>query len=262
VPITTGKSAGIYWRESGTGPPLLLIIGIGYTSDMWHSVEPLLAEHNRLILFDNRGVGSSDAIHPGYTIADMASDALAVLDAAGEETAHIFSLSMGGYVAQEFALQYPDRIRSLILGCTSCGGDQAIPADDEVWDVIQARRSMLPEEGVRAMIPYIYDGTTPADRIAADIEIRLRSYPRQESYDLQLAAIRNWQSCDRLGSIRSPTFILHGENDRLIPPENGRRLAELIPGAQFRMLGNASHIFTTDQPTQTARLIHEFLELL
>jgi pimeloyl-ACP methyl ester carboxylesterase len=185
-----------------------------------------------------------------------------VLEAAGERTAHIFGMSMGGFVAQEFALQYPDRVRSLILGCTTCGGDQVVPADEEVWDVAQARRSMSPEDGARAMIPYIYDGTTPAERIAADIETRLRSYPSQESYDLQLAAIRNWQSSDRLGSISVPTLILHGENDRLIPPENGRRLAELIPNAQFRMLENASHIFTTDQPAQTARLIHEFLESL
>jgi pimeloyl-ACP methyl ester carboxylesterase len=241
---------------------LLLIMGIGYTSDMWHTVEPLLVEHYRLILFDNRGVGRSDAIQPGFSIGDMASDALAVLEAAGERTAHIFGMSMGGFVAQEFALQYPDRVRSLILGCTTCGGDQVVPADEEVWDVAQARRSMSPEDGARAMIPYIYDGTTPAERIAADIETRLRSYPSQESYDLQLAAIRNWQSSDRLGSISVPTLILHGENDRLIPPENGRRLAELIPNAQFRMLENASHIFTTDQPAQTARLIHEFLESL
>lgn len=251
---------GIHWRETGSGRPMLLVMGIGYTSDMWHPVEPLLAAKHRLLLFDNRGVGRSDEIPDGYTIAAMAEDALSVLDAADVDCADVFGLSMGGYVAQEFALHFPDRTGSLVLGATGHGGDGTVHADEEVRAAAGARRHMTPEEGVRALVPYIYDASTPRDRIDKDMDIRLRNYPSQQSYDRQLAAILGWTSADRLPALRAPTLVLHGANDRLVPVENGRRLARMIPGARYCELPDASHIFTTDQPQATVRLIEDFLQ--
>lgn len=249
----------IFWRETGSGDPLLLIMGLGYTCDMWHHIEPTLAQHYRVILFDNRGVGRSDVPPGPYLMTSMAADAAAVLDAAGVASAHVFGISMGGYIAQEFALQYPARVRSLVLGCTSCGGQQAVLARPEVLAILEARKTMQPEEGAWAMVPYIYDSSTPQERIEADIAIRMRTYPAPEGYDGQLQGIFMWESHSRLSRLNVPTLVLHGVNDQLVPPENGHILARAIPGARLEMIANASHIFFTDQPQKTCELVHSFL---
>jgi pimeloyl-ACP methyl ester carboxylesterase len=118
---------------------------------------------------------------------------------------------------------------------------------------------MSPADGVRALSPFIYDASTPDARIDADLAVRLRSYPTQESYDRQLEAIQNWTSYGRLADIRTPTLVLHGEHDRLIPPDNGRVLASSIAGARYRQIRDASHIFTSDKPEETVELIQQFL---
>jgi len=182
-----------------------------------------------------------------------------VLDAAGVESAHVFGISMGGMIAQELALAYPDRVRRLVLGCTACGGRGAIPAAPAVLEVLAARARMTPEEGARAMVPYIYHPATPAERIEEDLAIRRRTYPTAAGYLAQLRAITTWSSCDRLGQIQAPTVVIHGESDQLVPPENGRRLAREIPGAVLTMLEHASHIFTTDRPEFSNAAIAAFL---
>src|SRR5579859_5674192 len=113
------QGARIYWDEQGTGAPILLIMGLGATSDWWWRTRPPLTARYRTIALDNRGAGRSDVPPGPYSIPQMASDAAAVLDAAGIESAHVFGVSMGGMIAQEFALQHPQRVWSLILGCTA-----------------------------------------------------------------------------------------------------------------------------------------------
>ena len=159
MPFVENQGAKIYWDEQGHGAPVLLIMGLGYTSVMWHRTRPALARY-RTVAFDNRGVGRSDVPPGPYSIATMASDAAAVLDAAGITRAHVFGVSMGGMIAQEFALQYPARTRSLILGCTSSGGPSSIRADSNVIDVL-LMRGMTPEQAREAILPYIYDANTP-----------------------------------------------------------------------------------------------------
>src|SRR5580658_1476613 len=139
------KGAKIYWDEQGSGDPLLLIMGLSYPSYMWHRSRPILATRFHTIALDNRGVGQSDAPPGIYSIALMASDAAAVLDAASIESAHIFGASMGGMIAQEFALQYPSRVRSLILGCTAAGGPHAVQAESAALQTLM-RRDLTPEE--------------------------------------------------------------------------------------------------------------------
>src|SRR5437660_9670044 len=112
----------LYWTGVGEGEPLLLIMGLGATHEYWQRLTPVLSSRFRTILFDNRGVGLS-AVPPGpYAMSEMADDAAEVLDAAGVASAHVFGISMGGMIAQELALGYQARVRSLILGCTSPGG--------------------------------------------------------------------------------------------------------------------------------------------
>jgi 3-oxoadipate enol-lactonase len=109
------------------------------------------------------------------------------------------------------------------------------------------------------MIPYVYDPSTPQERIDEDLAIRLRTFPTADGYLAQLQGITGWESCSRLKQLRAPVLVIHGESDRLVPPANGRRLAREIPGARLLMLSNASHVFFTDQPEAAHRAVLDFV---
>src|SRR5262245_20365654 len=210
VSFIENQGAKIYWDEQGSGEPILLIMGLGYPSDAWHRTRPVLAQSFRTIALDNRGVGRS-AMPPGpYPIALMASDALAVLDAAGVASAHVYGVSMGGMIAQELALQHPARVRSLILGCTSAGGPTAVPPDAEVRQMLMARAGVPPEEAAEAAIPIIYDRGTLRSRIDEDTAVRRPWFARPEAYTAQLQGILAWESFSRLSQIARPTLVIHG----------------------------------------------------
>ena len=253
------ESVRIYWDEQGQSEPLLLIMGLGYTAHMWHRTRPRLAEHFRTIAFDNRGVGRSDTPAGPYPIALMASDAAAVLDAAEVQSAHLFGVSMGGMIAQEFALQYPTRVRSLILGCTAAGGPTAVRAEPEATQMLKARAGMTPDQAAEAALPFIYDSETPRDRSEEDLAIRRPWLPRPESYTAQLQGILAWEAYSRLPAIGAPTLVIHGENDRLVPAGNGKLIADHIPGAKLVLIPHASHLFLTDQPQIAQEAILNFL---
>ena len=259
MPYIQNQGARIYWDERSVGDPVLLIMGLGYPSDMWWRTRPVLDSRYRTIVMDNRGVGRSDVPAGPYPIALMADDALAVLNAAGVERAHIFGISMGGMIAQEFALQYPGRVRSLILGCTAAGGPTAVRAEPEVTELLMNRDSMTPEEAAMAAIPYIYDRETPRQRIDDDMAIRRPWFARPEAYAAQLQGILAWEAYSRLPQVHAPTLVIHGENDRLVRLENGELIAAQIPGAKFVRLPHASHIFPTDQSAACHATILEFL---
>ena len=258
MPFVENRGAKLYWDEQGSGEPLLLIMGLSYPSCMWHRSRPVLANRYRTIAFDNRGVGQSD-VPPGiYSIALMASDAAAVMDAAGVESAHVFGVSMGGMIAQELALQYPSRVRSLILGCTAAGGPHAVQAESAALETLM-RRDLTPEESKEAIIPFIYDAATSRERIDEDMAIRMKWLPTPEGYAGQLQGIFGWEAASRLAEITAPTLVIHGESDRLVPPANARLIAAGIPGAKLLLIPHASHIFATDQPATAHHAILEFL---
>jgi 3-oxoadipate enol-lactonase len=250
--------AKIYWDEQGHGPPVLLIMGLGYTSVMWQRTRPTLSQHFRTIAFDNRGAGLSDVPAGPYSIPTMASDAAAVLDAAGVSRAHVFGVSMGGMIAQEFALQYPARTHSLILGCTAPGGPSAVRAGSNVIEILLGR-GMTPEQAREAILPFIYDAATPREKIEEDIRVRQPWLPTPAGYMAQLQAILTWESYSRIAQITAPTLVIHGKSDALVPPGNGELIAKRIPGAKLVLLEHASHLFLTDQAEQANRQILEFL---
>jgi len=261
MPFTENKGAKIYWDQVGEGPPLLLIMGLGYSSDAWHRTRPLLGAKFRTIAFDNRGVGRSERPSvPCYSIPLMASDALAVLDAAGVKSGHIFGISMGGMIAQELALQHPERVRSLILGCTTSRAPEEQSGDSGATELLMARGGMDPEEAASAAIPFIYHADTPTHEIQKDIAVRRPWFPHPEAYNAQLQGILAWESHSRLSEIRCPTLVIHGDSDRLVPVDNAGILAEKIPDARLVVLTRASHIFVTDQPEAAHRAILGFLE--
>jgi 3-oxoadipate enol-lactonase len=259
MPFIENQGARIYWDERSVGEPVLLIMGLGYPSDMWWRTRPVLDGRYRTIVLDNRGAGRSGAPPGPYPIAMMAADALAVLDAAGVESAHVFGISMGGMIAQELALQNPERVRSLILGCTAAGGPTAVRAEPEVTELLMNRGSMTLDQAALASIPFIYDRDTPRDRIEEDLAIRRAWFPRPEAYVAQLLGILAWEAYSRLPQLKVPTLVVHGETDRLVPLANGQLIAARIPGAKLVTLPHASHIFPTDQSAACHAAILEFL---
>jgi 3-oxoadipate enol-lactonase len=257
--LVENQGARIYWDSQGQGEPVLLIMGLGYTSHMWYRIRAHLAAHYQVVAFDNRGVGRSDVPTGTYSIPLMASDAAAVLNAAGVDSAHLFGVSMGGMIAQEFALQYPKRVRSLILGCTAAGGPTAVRAEPEATQMLKERSQMSPEQAAEAAVPFIYHSATPRARIDEDLAIRRPWFPRPEAYTAQLQGILAWEGYSRLSAIRAPTMVIHGESDRLVPPGNAKLIAERIPGAKLVMIPRASHLFFTDQTESALEAITTFL---
>jgi 3-oxoadipate enol-lactonase len=259
MPFADNEGTKIYWDEQGTGAPILLIMGLGYPSAMWHRTRPALSASYRTIALDNRGAGQSDVPPGPYSIALMASDVAAVLVAAGVAAAHVFGVSMGGMIAQEFALQYPERVQSLILGCTAAGGPSAKRAEPAALEMLKTSSQMSREQAAEAAVPFIYDAATPRRLIDEDIAKRLAWPPSPAGYRAQLQAILGWESFSRLPQITARTLVIHGKADRLVPPGNGELIAARIPGAQLILLERASHLFSTDQPEAAQKAIFEFL---
>jgi 3-oxoadipate enol-lactonase len=239
----------LHWEDTGgSGPPVLLIMGLGMNATGWWRTIPALAEF-RVIAFDNRGVGRSERVPGPYTAAVMADDAVSVLDEAGVDRAHVYGISLGGMIAQEVALRHPERVRALVLGATTAGGSNLVPASDDVNAFVRLRAQMTAEHAVWASVPINYARRTRlegGDRIAEDIAQRLRFPVEPEYYSAQLAAAHGHEA--RVEDIRAPTLVVHGEEDVLVPPANGERLAELIPDAELSMWPGAAHLYFTDEP--------------
>ena len=238
----------LHWESAGEGPAVLLIMGLGMNATSWWRTIPVFSDF-RVLSFDNRGVGRSDRVPGPYTVAEMADDAVSVLDAAGVESAHVYGISLGGMIAQEVALRHPDRVRALVLGATTRGGDAHVPASDDVVSFIRLRAQMTAEHAVWASVPINYASRTRAEggeRIAEDIAQRLRFPVEAEYYSAQLAAANGHDA--RVEDIRAPTLVVHGGEDVLIVPENGKRLAADIPGAKLSLWPGAAHLYFTDEP--------------
>ena len=263
MPILDRGDARIWWEAEGEGEPLLLIQGLGYPSDMWYRLLPELTTRFRTIRFDNRGVGRT-GVPPGpYPIDVMAADALAVLTAAGEESAHVLGVSMGGFIAQEVVLSAPGRVRSLILGCTATGGDDMVPAEPAAMEMVMARASMSPEDAAEVAIPFVYSAATPRSVIDEDFAVRMARPTSPEGYTNQVMGVSTWSGgAARLAAVAVPTLVLQGVEDRLVNPANAEVLGRAIPGASVVLLDGASHVFFSDQPAASAKAIIEFLDSL
>jgi pimeloyl-ACP methyl ester carboxylesterase len=167
---------------------------------------------------------------------------------------------MGGVIAQELALRHPGRVRGLILGCTHPSGRDAVRASPDAVAMLFDRTPRTPREAVEASLPFIYSGDTSRDSIDEDIAVRMRWPLRAKAYWGQLDAMRKHEGLlDRLRSLDVPTLVVHGTADRLVQPGNAQLIADAVPGAKLAWIEGASHVFWTDRPTETVRLVTEFL---
>jgi pimeloyl-ACP methyl ester carboxylesterase len=252
----------LHWDSVGSGPPLLLIMGLGLSGGAWWRSVPTLAERFRVITYDNRGTGRSKALTYTYTTEAMADDALAVLDSAGVERAHVYGMSLGGMVAQQVALRHPGRVAGLVLGATQPGGPRAVPADDDVLSFFRRRSELPAHESAWASVAYNYSPRARekhANRIAEDIARRLANPFDEHAYRAQMCAAAIHNCYGRLSRLRMPTLIVHGGVDRVIPVENARMMAERIPGARAHILRDCGHLYPTEAP-QVDRAIGDFLD--
>ena len=253
----------IQYETSGEGFPLVMINGLGLDLDNWDPrLVNELSKQFKLILFDNRGAGRSDASDKEYTIKLFADDTAGLMKALGVPKAHVLGLSMGGMVAQELALKYPEKVSKLILCSTHNGGLDVIQPSQKVVKMLAAGVNVMSkDEWRRIFLPLMFT----ADFIEKNpdfVEIVAQRFFRhpisREAYTRQLAAIQDFDAHDRLRRIKVPTLILHGRKDVLIPPENGSILAAAIPKAKFVYFENSAHVLA-EEMREALRILTDFL---
>ena len=230
-------------------PPLILLEGMGGDIPGWRRNIPVLARELRVIAYDFRGNGDSDEPTGPVTMATFVEDTIALLDSLGIVRAHVYGQSFGGMVAQEIALSRPERVRTLILGCTHVGPRHALRAKD----------SKVPKGAPwRAMYSPDFPDRHP-EHVAEDLRIGGEQPKHPEGGRRQWEAMQAFDSYERLPGLRIPTLIVHGAEDQAIPAENARVLAERIPRAELVLLEGAGHLYHSEQAEAADAAVLDFV---
>jgi pimeloyl-ACP methyl ester carboxylesterase len=255
----------LHYDIHGDGEPLLMVMGLGSSSASWHpDLIERLASSFRVITYDNRGTGLSDKPDIPYSLEMFAHDAIGLLDALKLGRVHLFGVSMGGMIAQEIALRYAPRLQTLTLGCTTFGGRNAVPPPAESIKLLTApREGASEEEIIRRGWPLAY---TPSyiqhhrDELEAAIP-RLLAHPTPVfAYKRHLDATYGLKTYDRLPQIKTPTLVVTGAEDVLIPAKNSEILAARIPGAKLHIIPNSGHAFFNETRAEFIKAIVPFLQ--
>ena len=265
MPTVKVRDINIYYETHGEGEPLVLIMGYGGNSRWWYPQIPGLSQEYRVIAFDNRGTGQSDKPDIPYTMEMMADDTAGLLEAIGIDNAHVYGVSMGGMIAQELALRYRDKVISLILGCTTPGGANAMLPDAEamtlLFDMERIQR-LTPEEAAKEVLPFMYsqEFIDKNQELMVEMITAMLEYPTPlHGYQRQGEAIMAHDTYDRLPQTKAPTLVISGSADRLVPVENSRIIASKIPGAQLIILEGMGHGFITEALEEANKAILDFL---
>jgi 3-oxoadipate enol-lactonase len=252
----------MFYVAEGAGEPLVLIMGYGGEHLAWGLQLHAFAARYRVIAFDNRGVGQSDAPDHPYTIRMMAEDTRGLMDALGLDRAHVVAVSMGGMIAQELALNHPARVRSLHLGCTLARPDAYMKALIDAWRDVRVHVSR--EAALRSIGPWLFAPATYNER-PAFVEMIFQNalanpYPQSlTGFIRQGEAIASHDTLDRLGKLHCPTLVSVAEEDILVPPRFSREVAATIPGATLRLVPGAGHVYFWERAEAFNALCLEFL---
>jgi pimeloyl-ACP methyl ester carboxylesterase len=251
----------LFYVRRGSDEPLLLIMGMSGSHLHWG--EPFTTELERdfdVLAYDHRGVGRSSRMEAPFTIAELADDAAGLMDALELESAHVVGISMGGMVAQELALRHPERVRTLVLGCTYAGGEGGSLTEQAVIE--QLGVAMMSGDRERAL------------RTGWEVNVSPTFAAREDSYEAfaqigreiavavpvimaQAQAAAGHDTSARLSQIRVPTLVIHGTEDRMLPSSNGEAIAARIPGARLELFEGVGHLFFWEEPERSAALVRE-----
>jgi 3-oxoadipate enol-lactonase len=262
VPHVKVNGVSLYYEEVGSGPPLLLIPGLGQSRIAYATVAPLLADRYRVITFDNRGTGRSDVPPGPYTIEDMATDAAGLVDELGIGPVATVGWSMGGVILQSMLIDHADRLASAILLST-------LPSYTEIQHPWLDGLLALRQAGVdpivlgAASMPWAFTPMMLVDhtRLRAMLELGAQDPEptSDEGFAAQAQAIREFDRRDELHTVRTPTLVLVGAEDVLTPPSQSVEIAERIPGSKLVVLPRGSHGMLLEFPAQTLQAIEDFL---
>jgi pimeloyl-ACP methyl ester carboxylesterase len=256
------KGARIFWEERGSGSPVVLVMGHTYSSVMWYPVVDELAKHHRVITLDNRGTGQSSLMRR-ISVEDMARDVFAVMDSAGVESAHLYGASMGGGIILEMARQHPDRVRSLLLGCTRA---KTPGSDPTPWPLLLLTYLPSPviarvlKQARRPDAPHGYGSAAPADKIAHDRSVLAAMGTPVRTSAVQTRAIHRYTITEaEVRAITAPTLVLHGDEDEAVPYSEGVRLHELIAGSELLTMTGAGHNYFVAAAAEANAKVLDFL---
>jgi pimeloyl-ACP methyl ester carboxylesterase len=227
--------------------PLVLVHGLGYGSWGWGPAAAALERDFRVVLHDNPYVTS---------IAEMAAALARTLDDAGVARAHVLGTSLGGMVAQEFALAFPERVDRLVLVCTTPGGERAVPMPARTVRLMQEAAGLPQEVALRRFVENALANGARADEI---YRLRLENPPDPEGWLAHASAGAAFDAYDRLGGLRAPTLVLHGTSDTVVDVRNAELLASQIPGARVQLFEGGGHLFFWEQPDRFATAVRDFL---
>jgi 3-oxoadipate enol-lactonase len=257
----------LFWTSEGSGPPLLLVRGLARSHRFFAPIMPYLVEHFTVIRFDNRGSGQSDTPPGRYTTGQMAADCVAILDAAGADSAWVLGMSMGGMIALDMALAHPQRVRGLILGSVNPQGRRAIPSTF-TSQILLTISAFAPRKTARRIQAWVtlsdsFLKRRGAEEVSAMMDL-WDSWAGMEPFRIKgllshTAAIFSHNSGDRLEEIAVPALLMTGELDRLVPPGNSEIMARYIPDAELHIIPDCGHNIETERPEEMIARVTAFI---
>ena len=251
MPHTAGRPS-LWYERRGSGAPLLLITGFGISGAVFEPVLDRYAERFSCIVFDNRGSGRSQAPLRPTSMPELAADAVGLLDELGIASAHVYGVSMGGMIAQEVALRFPERVRGLVLGCTSPGGPRAVRQTVRELRAVATAAAGAPRSPVDSTLAAVLFSERfrrdEPERAHFLLEHFRRHLPAAQGVAAQLLASVFHDTVSRLDQVQAPTLVLHGERDVMAPLGNARMLAERIPNAELAIVPGAGHAYALERP--------------
>ena len=261
----TVRDLKICCESVGDGYPIVIIMGLTANMDWWDpELVDALSRKYRVLMFDNRGAGRTITPDDGeFTCEMFADDTAALMDTKGILRTNILSMSMGGLIAQELALKYPERVNNLVLGCTFCGGQHMVQASDEVMQILMDRSGGLDglfDRMLKLMFTENFLDANP-DFVKRLKERYLRAPISVANSLRQFMACAKSDTYERLPEIKNPTLVATGTDDPLIPPQNSRMLAQRIPGAKLIEFKGSSHGFMSQARDTFIKDLLDFLAL-
>ena len=263
MPKVSVNGLKLYYEIEGDGAPVVLIPGFAAGRWIWFKQTDDLSRNFRVIIFDPRGVSASDKPQAPQTIGLLADDVAHLLEKIGIESAHIVGASFGGFVAQEFALKYPAMTRKLVLCCTSFGGPNHVVPAPETLQALASTKGLNSEERMRANLLLAFTPEyvrTQVDEVDQIVHLRATNDVPEHIYMSQLQAAMSFNAESRLAGIESPTLVLSGDADIIVPVQNSRNLAAKIPGAQLQIIEGGSHTFFIEQAQEFNETVADFLK--